>query len=286
METSMSVLKLLEAQKASMTLADREIAEFILEDPARMLDLSSAALAEATGRSQSSVVKFSQKLGYSGYQQLKMAVTTARAMEWHAPGGVIHGSIDASDSHMTIVQKLISSKLLSMRETASANDEETIAAALAKLVGARKLLLAGVGASSLVAKDFSYKLLKLGRTVLLNSDSHIQISNASALGKSDALMALSYSGRSVETLRIAELAKKRGATVISVTGLQSNPLSDVADIKLFTVADEDRVRSSAITARDAQLVLMDMLFILLLRHQGDAYDYIHNSETAVTVLKA
>ena len=93
-------------------------------------------------------------------------------MEWHAPGGVIHGSIDASDSHMTIVQKLISSKLLSMRETASANDEETIAAALAKLVGARKLLLAGVGASSLVAKDFSYKLLKLGRTVLLNSDNH------------------------------------------------------------------------------------------------------------------
>lgn len=281
----MSVLKLLEAQKASMTLADREIAEFILADPGRMLDLSSAALAEATGRSQSSVVKFSQKLGYSGYQQLKMAVTTARAREWHAPSGVIHGSIDSSDSQMTVVQKLVSSKLQSMRETAAANSEETINAALEKLVGARKLLLAGVGASSLVAKDFSYKLLKLGRTVLLNSDNHIQISNASALGAGDALMALSYSGRSVETLRIAELAKKRGATVISVTGLQSNPLADVADIRLFTVADEDRVRSSAITARDAQLMLMDMLFILLLRHQGDANDFIHNSESAVTVLK-
>ncbi|MCW5719772.1 MAG: MurR/RpiR family transcriptional regulator [Devosia sp.] len=281
----MSVLKLLEAQKAGMTLADRQIAEFILDDPGRMLELSSAALAEATGRSQSSVVKFSQKLGYAGYQQLKLAVNKAKALEWHAPGGVIHGTIDASDSYVTILQKLIGSKLLSMRETSSANNEEAVDAALAKLSSARKVLLAGVGASSLVAADFSYKLLKLGRTVLLNSDSHIQISNASALDESDALMALSHSGRSVETVRIAELAKRRGATVISVTGMQTNPLAELADIRLFTVADEDRVRSSAITARDAQLMLMDMLFIMLLRYQTDANDFIHDSESAVTVFK-
>ncbi|ODT66858.1 MAG: RpiR family transcriptional regulator [Pelagibacterium sp. SCN 63-23] len=282
----MSVLKLLDAQIESMTLADQQIAQFILDDPERMLNLSSAALAAATGRSQSSVVKFSQKLGYAGYQQLKLAVTKAKALEWQAPSGVIHGTIDASDDYMGIVQKLIGSKLLAMRESSAANDEQTIMAVLEKLADSRRLQLAGVGASSLVAKDFSYKLLKLGRTVLLNSDSHIQISNASALDSRDALMALSYSGRSMETLRIAELAKQRGACVISVTGMQTNPLADIADIRLFTVADEERVRSSAITSRDAQLMLMDMLFILLLRRQVDANDYIHSSETAVTVLKA
>lgn len=281
----MSVLKLLEAQKGAMTLADRQIAEFILDDPGRMLELSSAALAEATGRSQSSVVKFSQKLGYAGYQQLKLAVNKAKALEWHQPSGVIHGSIEAIDSYVTIVQKLIGSKLHSMRETSSANNEDAVDAALAKLSSARKVQLAGVGASSLVAADFSYKLLKLGRTVLLNPDSHIQISNASALDERDALMALSHSGRSVETVRIAELAKRRGATVIAVTGMQNNPLAELADIRLFTVADEDRVRSSAITARDAQLMLMDMLFIMLLRYQSDANDFIHDSESAVGVFK-
>jgi len=122
--------------------------------------------------------------------------------------------------------------------------------------------------------------------VLVDSDSHIQISNASALKDEDLLIALSHSGRSMETLRIAELAKVRGATVLSVTGLHQNPLHDLADISLFTVADEERVRSSAITSRDAQLMLTDMLFILLLRRQADAYDYIHRSESAVTVLKA
>ena len=279
----MSILKSLSAQLDSLTAADRQIAQFIIDNPNEMLAMSSAALAEATGRSQSSVVKFSQKLGYGGYQQLKLAVNKAKALEWQAPGGVIHGTIDASDSYMTILQKLIGSKLLSMRETLAANNEHTIDRALDALVNARKVQLAGVGASSLVAKDFSYKLLKLGRTALIDSDSHIQISNASALNEADVLLALSHSGRSLEPLRIAEVAKKRGATVISMTGLHPNPLLDLADIHLFTVADEERVRSSAITSRDAQLMLM---VILLIRRKVDSHDYIHNSETAVTVLKA
>ncbi|MGV3574133.1 MAG: MurR/RpiR family transcriptional regulator [Devosia sp.] len=282
----MSILKIIGAKIDSMTQADRQIARFILDHPEEMLAMSSAALAEATGRSQSSVVKFSQKLGYEGYQQLKLDVNKAKAQEFHAPAGVIHGTIDASDSYMTILQKLIGSKLLSMRETSAVNTETVIDSALDALMSARRIQLAGVGASSLVARDFSYKLLKLGRTVLVDSDSHIQISNASALNDQDLIIALSHSGRSMETLRIAELAKKRGATLLSVTGLQPNPLLDIADISLFTVADEERVRSSAITSRDAQLMLMDMLFILLLRRQADAYDYIHRSEAAVTVLKA
>lgn len=282
----MTILKILSAKLESMTQADREIAQFIIDHPERMLNLSSAQLAEETGRSQSSVVKFSQKLGYGGYQQLKLAVNKAKALEWHAPGGIIHGSIDSSDSYVTILQKLIGSKLLSLRETLAANNEDTIDLALDALVEARKVQLAGVGASSLVAKDFSYKLLKLGRTALIDSDSHIQVSNASGLSELDVLFALSHSGRSLETLRIAEVAKERGAKVISMTGLQPNPLLEIADIHLFTVADEERVRSSAITSRDAQLMLMDMLFILLIRRQTDAHDYIHNSESAVTVLKA
>ncbi|WIJ23958.1 MurR/RpiR family transcriptional regulator [Devosia sp. RR2S18] len=281
----MSILKLLEAKLGAMTQADRQIAQYIIDHPDLMVNLSSAALAQATGRSQSSVVKFSQKLGYAGYQQLKLAVNKAKAIEWHAPGGVIHGTIEASDSYMTILQKLTGSKLLSMRETSAANSEHTIDLALEALADARRIQLAGVGASSLVARDFSYKLLKLGRSVLLDSDTHIQISNASALTSADVLIALSHSGRSVETLRIAELAKARGATIISVTGMQPNPLLDLAHLHLFTVGDEERVRSSAITSRDAQLMLTDMLFILLLRRQSDAHDYIHRSETAVTVLK-
>ncbi|AGB74460.1 MULTISPECIES: MurR/RpiR family transcriptional regulator [Rhizobium] len=282
----MSILKKISAQLETMAPADRQIGQFIIDNPDQMLRLSSAALAVETGRSQSSVVKFSQKLGYAGYQELKLAVSEAKAQEWQAPAGMIHGTIEVGDGYLTILQKLLGSKMQAMQQTISVNNEADIEKALEALHDARRIHLVGVGASSLVARDFSYKLMKLGRNVLHDSDSHVQMANASTLGPDDLLFALSYSGASIETLRIAELASQRQATVIAVTGLQDNPLARVADICLHTVGDEDRVRSSAITARDAQLMLTDLLFILLVQRQPDANDYVHNSETAVSVLKA
>ncbi|TPM29784.1 MurR/RpiR family transcriptional regulator [Mesorhizobium sp. B2-3-5] len=282
----MSVLKKINAKLDGMAPGDREIGQYIVDNPDQMLRLSTAALAAEIGRSQSSVVKFSQKLGYASYQELKLAVSEAKARDWQVPAGVIHGSIEVGDGFPVILKKLIGSKLLSMQQTVAANSERIISRTLDLLDGARRIHLVGVGASSLVARDFSYKLMKLGRNVLHDSDSHIQMANVSTLGEGDVLFALSYSGASIETLRIAELARKRGTTVIAVTGLDDNPLSRVADIRLYTIADEERARSSSITARDAQLTLTDLLFILLLQRQPDANDYVHNSEAAVSVLKA
>ncbi|UVK44174.1 MurR/RpiR family transcriptional regulator [Mesorhizobium sp. AR07] len=282
----MSVLNRINAKLDGMAPGDREIGQYIVDNPDQMLRLSTAALAAEIGRSQSSVVKFSQKLGYASYQELKLAVSEAKAQEWQVPAGVIHGSIEVGDSYQVILKKLIGSKLLSVQQTVAANSERIISRALELLDGARRIHLVGVGASSLVARDFSYKLMKLGRNVLHDSDSHIQMANVSTLGPGDVLFALSYSGASIETLRIAELARKRGTTVIAVTGLHDNPLSRVADIRLYTIADEERARSSSITARDAQLALTDLLFILLVQKQPDANEYVHNSEMAVSVLKA
>lgn len=281
----MSILQKINAKLEAMAPADRQIGQFIVDNPDQMLRLSSAALAAETGRSQSSVVKFSQKLGYASYQDLKLAISEAKAQEWRPPVGLIHGTIEAGDGYPTILQKLIGSKLLSMQQTVAANSEKDIEDVVRLLADARRIHMAGVGASSLVARDFSYKLLKLGRNVLHDSDSHVQMANASTLGPEDVLIALSHSGSSIETLRIAELAKRRGARVVAVTGLRDNPLAPVADIRLFTVADEERVRSSSITARDAQLTLTDLLFLSLVQKQADAHSYIHNSESAVAVLK-
>lgn len=268
-----------------MAPADQAIGRFILDRPDQMLGLSTSALAAATGRSQSSVVKFSQKLGFASYQDLKLAVSTARTAESQLPDGFIHGTIEQGDSFMTVVQKLVSSKLHSIQQTVAANSESSLDRALTALNAARRIHLAGVGSSSLVARDFAFKLMKLGRVVIHDADSHVQMANAATLGRQDVLFALSHSGASVETLRIAQLAHSRGATVIAVTMPRDNPLSQVASIWLQSHADEDRVRSSAITARDAQLTLTDLLFILLVQRQPDAGSFIHNSEQAVEVLK-
>lgn len=280
----MSILVKIEAALDNMSPGDRQIGQFVVAKPEEVLRLSSSALAVETGTSQSSIVKFSQKLGFKGYSDLKLAVSEARAQRQEIPDGLIHGTIQASDDYAMVVKKLTSSKLLSIQQTLQVNKEKDIRRALELLNAARRIHLVGVGASSLVARDFAYKLLKLGRNAHYDSDIHIQMANASTLGKGDVLFALSYSGGSVETVKIAEFAKQCGARVIGVSRVAKNPLDRVADVRLFTVADEEKVRSSAITARDAQLTLTDLLFILLVQTQPDANEHILNSEAAMAVL--
>ncbi|WP_054312188.1 MurR/RpiR family transcriptional regulator [Mesorhizobium sp. 1M-11] len=281
----MSVLTKIHATLDTMAPADRQIGQFIVDNPDEMLQLSSAALAEQTGRSQSSVVKFSQKLGYATYQQLKLAVSEAKTKQWQAPVGMVHGSIERGDGYMTVLQKLVASKFASMQQTTSINTEQTIGEVLDRLDRADRIHLAGVSASALVARDFAIKLMKLGRNVLHDSDSHVQLASASSLGPRDVLFAFSHSGTSIETLRIAEQARARGAAVVVMTSLKSNPLSRIADLVLYSVGDDDGVRSSAISARDAQLALTDLLFILLVQRQPDANEHIRDSEAAVSALK-
>lgn len=282
----MSILTVIKAQLESFTEGEREIAQFVLDAPDRMIQLSSANLAEATGRSQSSVVKFCQKLGFSGYQDFKLAVSQATAQTWRVQTGMVHGSIDATDSFATTVQKLIGSKLHAMQQTISVNNETAIGRAAELIQKARRIQLAGVGASSLVARDLAYKLQKLGCFVMFEADGHIQVANAATLGPEDMVMALSQSGASLETLRVAETAKARGCALVSLTGVQPNNLAALADIQLYTVADEERPRSSAITSRDAQLTLTDLLFILLLQRNPEANAFILAAEEAAAKLKA
>ncbi|KAA8997783.1 MurR/RpiR family transcriptional regulator [Affinibrenneria salicis] len=282
----MTILTKISAALTDMTPVEQQIARFVLEHPVQVCQLTSIELASLVGASQSGIIKFSKKQGLAGFSQLKLAINEAVVKRDAAGSSVLHGNIQSGDSLHDVSMKLIGGKFHCLRETLELNKESSFIQVLDALDGARRIHLAGIGASSLVARDFSYKLLKLGRVALHDSDSHVQIANASAMSPQDVLLALSHSGGSRETVQIARVAKGRGAKIISMTRAADNALAQLADLRLYTVADEEKVRVSSITARDAQLLLIDLLFIQMAQRQPDAGDYVHNSQAAVDQLKS
>ncbi len=83
----MSPLVKIRSERDQMSAIERRIADFILENAQLLRDYSSQQLANALRISQSSVVKFSQKLGFKGYPDLKYSVgeAIARADNGDAP---------------------------------------------------------------------------------------------------------------------------------------------------------------------------------------------------------
>jgi len=73
----MSPLLKIRAERDQMSAIERRIADFMVENSHLLRDYSSQQLANALKISQSSVVKFSQKLGFKGYPDLKYSIRNA-----------------------------------------------------------------------------------------------------------------------------------------------------------------------------------------------------------------
>ncbi|WP_066963630.1 MurR/RpiR family transcriptional regulator [Microbulbifer sp. Q7] len=280
----MGSLAKIRAMRDSMSNHERRIADFLLDNVEIVRSHSSKALAEQVGVSQSSVVKFSQKLGYKGYSDFKLSLSESVARSAMLPQA-IHGDIASDDDLATVARKLISRKNMALNETVMANSEDSLIRSAEALRTAKRILLFGVGASSLVARDIAYKLMKLGKSVLIESDTHVQVANAATLGEGDLVFAISESGTTQDVVRVAQTGVAQGAEVLSLTRFTRNPLTELATFPLYCVANETEARSSSILARTAQFMVIDLLFILISQRDRKANELFERSRQAVEVLR-
>ncbi|WP_075181526.1 MurR/RpiR family transcriptional regulator [Pantoea sp. 1.19] len=264
---------------------ERRLADYLLLQPDRARHLSSQQLADEAGISQSGVVKFAQKLGYKGFPALKLALSEALAIP--LPEAIpLHNRIRSDDALKTIGDKLLAEKLAAMRATLEINSEPRLAEARQRLLAARRILLVGIGASGLVARDFAWKLMKIGLNAVAEQDMHALLASVQALQPDDVLLALSYSGERREINLAAQAARQVGVSVLALTGFSPNGLQQLADHALYTVAEDQLTRSAAISSTAAQLILTDLLFMALLQQDpARASDHIRHSEALVNKLQ-
>ena len=275
----MSTFVKIKALRQSLSSSEAKLADFTLNSANAIRNLSSVELAKVVGVSQSSVVKFSQKLGYKGFPAFKLAVIDALNDETSEPK--LHGKITLNDSLEQIAEKLLSSKLAVLTETKNLNEAVAVEKAVELLKSAKRILICGLGGSALVAKDFSYKLQKLGMPAIAEPDGHAQLAYVATFSKGDLVIAISESGMTREIAEVVKQAKKNDSSVISVTKFGSSPVADSADVKLYSVAEGESVRLSSILARTAQDFVIDILFIALTQSSRQGRKLLEHSNDVV-----
>lgn len=265
----MSLTSKLVSKRERLSASGVKIADWLLANTEQAMTLTSQELAQGIGVSQSSIVKFTQKIGFKGYSQFKLALTEEVTRKHTLQTSPLHADIAVTDSTSTIIQKLVRAKTDAIFQTSNALDSENFDHAVTLINHAYKVQIIGMGASALSGKDLGYKLLKLGILAITEMDSHVQIGMARTLTENDVQIVFSFQGSTKEINLAAETAKEKGATVIALTSPQKSALRDIADICLDTVADESIHRASSMAARTAQHVIADAIFITLVKLRGD-----------------
>ncbi|MBD1574914.1 MULTISPECIES: MurR/RpiR family transcriptional regulator [Vibrio] len=265
----MSLLTQLRYNLAQFSTNEQKIAHHLLSDPFSVLSLSSQKLANQCEVSQSSIVKFTQKLGCRGFTEFKVKMSEEIGREHAIVQGntTLHNLISVKDSLQEVAQKIAEEKSAAILQTTNNINTDEFKQVVQWLDIAGKVQIAGIGGSALVAKDLSYKLMKIGIPTLNEFDSHVQITIANTLQPKDVFLAFSYSGQRKDILFAAETAKKRGAYVVAITSLAHSLLRDMADCVLTTLAEEGDMRSSSISSRTAQHTIADLLFLSLVQQR-------------------
>ncbi|CAM2762614.1 MurR/RpiR family transcriptional regulator [Vibrio diazotrophicus] len=266
----MSVSNKIIAKRSQLSQSGRLVADWIVENAAKAAYMTSQEVAHEAQVSQSTIVKFTQRLGFKGYSEFKLALSEDIGRKQAIASTPLHSGIFADDPLAVIAQKLIKAKTDAMIQTTNALSFDACNQAAQWLSDARTVQIVGIGGSALTAKDLGYKLLKLGITALTEQDSHVQIAIARTLTEKDVQIAISFSGERKEILVAAEAAKEQGAKVIALSSPNKSKLRHIADITFDTIADEVENRSSAIASRSAQNVITDLLFIYLVQLRDES----------------
>ena len=248
------LLELLTEGLERMRPSERKVASVVLEDPARALTYSMAALADAAGVSEPTVMRFCTGLGFAGFQSFKLGL--AQALAIGIP--VTHSAIDPDDSVAAMASKIFDHTLSSLDRTRRALDPARVAEAVDVLVGARNVLFVGLGASGIIAQDAAQQGVLFGVPCAAPIDVHQQYMAASMSAPGSVVVAISNTGRTSSVLDVTERAKKNGAAVIAVTG-GPGPLAELADVVLVLRTFEDTDIYTPTVSRLAGLVLVDVL---------------------------
>ena len=221
---------------ASLTETETRLANYLLSHTGEVIHMNAKEFSSACGSSPAAVVRFSRKLGFKGFTDLKLDL--AREAGAGKPDD-FQTVIREHDDMDTLVQK------------------------------AERIHLFGVGASGLLAMDFLYKSSRIGIPAFYHEDVHTNLATAALLGPKDIVIAISYSGETRETVLAARAAKDRGCKIIAITQANHNTLARLADYPLYVPSEEPELRVGAMTSRTSGLLLLDLLYLGVAKHDPD-----------------
>lgn len=281
----MDTLLVIRQNYSNFTPVEKKIADYIFKVEDQILDKSAQEVAKDLGTSTAALVRFSRKLGYDGFSQLKQKLSATYA--FHADDKKYYEEVSDAETPRSLKNKL-KVRINHMVETTNdALADEAIKKAVTMIANKDLIFVFGIGASAIVAQDIFQKFSRIGKKVVFLQDTHLFVS-ALAVHQNDALfLAISMKGETREVLDIAKLAQKMAIPIIVISGREDSTLAKLADCLLHSVSGEDyKMRTAATMSLMAQLYVVDVLFYMYVsEHFAQSYEKLQQTKDVIKKLE-
>ncbi len=230
MEGEVSVLENIKESYDMLFVAEKKVADYIVENANKVIMMNVSQLATESGVSDATVVRMCKHLGYKGYYQMRLILSrdfgnNARALEDKKP-------IDS-------LQSLFNQLANSILDVSKNIDLPTMMLCVNVLKSSKTVYIAAAGNTTPLSMDLGFRLGRYEiRTVFSNIPEYLL--NLLSLGTSeDALIVVTQSGTSKHVVQAAEVASDLGMKIIAITATAQSPISKLATHILFSTTNRN-----------------------------------------------
>ncbi len=245
---------------ASLTPVEKKIADYIVANCDRVVDMTISEFAHQADVVPSAVTRCCKSLGFIGFAQMKVSLSAELSKNKQLN---FSPYIYQNDSTNEILDKVFSANAKALHDTAERVDRTEFAAVVRLMSSAKSIYIYGVGTSAIFVNEFQYRLMQQGFTVFAHTDIITMKVSTLNIAPGDIVIGISHGGRTMPVIDTVRLAKERGAKAICITSYPQSLITTVCDHTIAVYSDEIQYPIEAMSARIAHLSIIDAMIIAL-----------------------
>ncbi len=254
-KSDVNVMEKIKLKYYRLSKSQKMIANYILNHYDKVAFMTASILGEAVNVSESTVVRFANALGYSGYPKLQKALqeliktklTTVQRLE------ISNRQI----TQESIIEDVIKSDIDNIQAIINELDREEFSKIAEVINRARNIYIIGFRTSTILAEFLGFYLnLILDNVRVVRhgvSDIYEQLIH---ITKEDIIIGISFPRYSSKTTQILKFVKEKDAKIIAITDSDLSPLIELSDYKLIA-------RSNMVSFVDSLVVPLSLMNALI-----------------------
>lgn len=226
------LMRLIQMKFPRMSKGQKLIAEYILKHYDKAAFLTAAKLGTTVGVSESTVVRFANELGFSGYPKLQKALQELIKTKLTSVQRIELSSDYISEEN--VLKSVLKSDIENIRSTLEKINGNIFDEVVESILKAKRIYIVGFRSSQALAEFLGFYLnLILDNVRVVSTGISDIFEQVLRVGEGDLVIGIGfprYSSRTVDALRFA---RAKDAEVVAITDSLLSPLASNADYTLI-----------------------------------------------------
>lgn len=265
-----NVFETISSQYFDLTNSEKKVADYVLGHRIDVQYMSISELAEECEVADATISRFCRRLGLPGYNAFKLEL--ARASMAARTGLQRAPASPAGDGFSALCKQVLGENISALEQTFRLVDPDQLMRAVELIERSRRVVCMGQGGSMVLAQEAWTLFSMVSSKFVYVPDSHLQINTLAVMEADEAVLYFSYSGSTRDLQDALEVARARRVPMILVSRFPKSPGGQQADVVLQCGVNESPLQPGSVSARMAQLLILDLLFQQLCSRNQDQVD--------------